>query len=222
MNYFKSLLASSDQPNSLGYALRNKRFKDLEQLLDKHFPSSQTIHVLDVGGRAYFWEDKALYQSGRLKITLLNLEEEKDFPSDMRSLAGDATDLSQFSNESFDLVFSNSVIEHLYTWENQQKMAEECMRVGKKYFIQTPNKHFFIEAHYVLPWAQYMPKSILYPILTKTPLSRGRRWQERDASQYLNEIRLLSKKDLKKLFPLASIYQEKFLGMNKSFAAHNL
>ena len=60
---------------------------------------------------------------------------------------GDATDLSPFKDKSFDIVHSNSVIEHLYNFENQKKMASEIMRVGQKHIVQTPNKYFFLEPH---------------------------------------------------------------------------
>ncbi|MBC8844888.1 class I SAM-dependent methyltransferase, partial [Escherichia coli] len=71
-----------------------------------------------------------------------------------------ATDLSEIDDQQFDIVFSNSVIEHLYTWENQEKMAKEVLRVGKYHFIQTPNYWFPIEPHWVFPFFQFLPKSI--------------------------------------------------------------
>lgn len=219
---FKSLFASSDKSYSLGYQLRNKRFIDFENLLLKHFAKTEKIKILDVGGTAYFWEDKNIFKSSRLDITLLNLTEEKNLPKNMQSVAADATNIQIFERGSFDVVFSNSVIEHLYTWENQMKMANECMRVGNFFFIQTPNKHFPIEAHYVLPFVQYFPKNWTYNILTKTKLSRGLRWKPEDAQQYLDEIRLLSIKEMKSLFPMSNIYLEKFMGLNKSITAHNL
>lgn len=153
---------------------------------------------------------------------MLNLSAEEVHIKGLSSIAGDATDLSQFTEKSFDLVFSNSVIEHLYTWENQVKMAKETIRVGKKYFVQTPNRHFFMEAHYSLPLVQYLPKNLTKYILTKTKLSRGNKWDPKDAQQYLDEIRLLSKKEMKMLFPTATIYKEKFMGMVKSYSAHNM
>ena len=65
-----------------------------------------------------------------------------------KSIKGDATNLSNFKDNQFDIVFSNSLIEHLYTYENMKLMANETMRVGKKFFVQTPNKYFPIEPHY--------------------------------------------------------------------------
>lgn len=222
MNNFKALMASSDQPESLGYALRNKRFQVFEDLINKNFSDDQTVHILDVGGTAYFWEDKNIVLEGRVKVTLLNLEQEHNLPFGVDSVSGDATDLSQFEDNEFDLVFSNSVIEHLYTWKNQKKMAKECMRVGSKYFVQTPNKHFLVEAHYALPLIQYAPKRLAFMVLTKTKISRMRKWKEKDAQQYLDEIRLINEEEMAKLFPGSKIYKEKWLGMTKSFTAHNL
>jgi hypothetical protein len=38
----------------------------------------------------------------------------------------------------------------------------------------------------------------------------------------VDEIRLLSEGEFRRLFPQSSIYKEKFLTMTKSFTAHNL
>jgi ubiquinone/menaquinone biosynthesis C-methylase UbiE len=218
----KALLASSDHPDSLGSQFRKRRFAYFEHLLERNFSGNFPIRVLDIGGRSQFWVGQDLLAAKKLEITLLNLSEEPVSVPGISSIVGDATDLSQFGDGSFDLVFSNSVIEHLYTWENQQKMAREAVRVGKKYFIQTPNRHFFAEPHYALPYVQYFPKSWTYFLLTKTRLSRGNKWNPADAQQYLDEIRLLDRREFKRLFPKAEIYDEKFLGMTKSFTAHNL
>ena len=100
-------------------------------------------------------------------------------------------------------------------------MSAAAQRVGKNHFIQTPNKYFFIEAHYILPFFQYLPKKLQYPILTQTPLSRGRKWDKAFARQYVDEIRLLSLREMIVLFPQSKIYKEQFLGMTKSITAHN-
>ncbi|WP_235114926.1 hypothetical protein [Cyclobacterium qasimii] len=57
--------------------------------------------------------------------------------------------------------------------------------------------------------------------MTKTKLSRLQKWTKEAAQQYLDEILLLSKKDMQNLFPGCSLWEEKFLGMTKSFVAHN-
>lgn len=218
---FKTLLASSSNPGSLGYKFRNQRFRFFEELLKRKYQSNYPVKILDIGGMEYFWKDKDLLKNGLVEITLLNLRTEKTSTPGLSSMAGDATDLSQFEDKSFDLVFSNSVIEHLYTWENQKMMAKEIIRVGKNYFVQTPNRHFFLEAHYALPFAQYLPKKMTHFLLTKTKLSRGSRWNPKDARQYLDEIRLLTLSEMKQLFPEARVYKEKFFGLTKSVTVYN-
>lgn len=222
MNKFKNLLDASHNPESIGNKFRSKRFVVFEALMQKNFPSGSTLNILDVGGTAYFWIDKEFLKNYQVEITLLNLEASETGYSQLKSVKGDATNLSEYNKGSFDLVFSNSVIEHLYTFTNQKKMAQECMRVGKKFFIQTPNKHFPVEAHYALPFVQYLPNKFVFTILTKTKLSRLHQWRKEIAQQYLDEIRLLSLDEMKMLFPNSTIYKEKFLGMTKSFVAHNL
>jgi hypothetical protein len=59
-------------------------------------------------------------------------------------------------------------------------------------------------------------------LLTKTPLSRLKRWDPNAARQYLDEIRLLDEKEMQAVFRGAKIWKEKVLGLTKSLTAHNL
>lgn len=221
MQKIKLLLSASNEPGSWGNKFRSKRFLFFEQLFWSAFKDKDHIHILDVGGTEEYWKDKSILQAGNISVTLLNLSASPVNHPQLTSVAGDATDLSQFADRSFDLVYSNSVIEHLYTFENQEKMAKEIRRVGHKYFVQTPNKYFFFEPHYALPFFQFMPSSLVYFVLTKTKLSRMQRWDPQQAKSYVEEIRLLSLKEMKQLFPGAKVYREKFLGLDKSFSLHN-
>jgi predicted SAM-dependent methyltransferase len=214
--------ASSDNPQSLGFKFRRKRLQEFENLFFMHFEGAQKIEILDIGGRDYFWEHSSLLNHPGVRITLLNLDLQKTSHPAIQAVKGDATSMPEFGDKTFDLVFSNSVIEHVYTFENQQKMASEICRVGKSHFIQTPNAYFPIEAHYALPFAQYYPKAVLHFILTKTKLSRFKKWNSKEASQYQEEIRLLTKSEMKALFPESILLKEKALGLTKSFTAHNL
>lgn len=221
----KSILeffASSEHPNSLGAKFRAKRLLHFENLLLPLLKTKKTFRILDVGGTDYFWKGSRIPTIPGVNIFLLNLHLEPTSHPQIKSLTGDATQMDEFENQSFDLVFSNSVIEHLYTLENQEKMAKEIIRIGERYFIQTPNKYFPIEAHYALPFAQFLPKNLVYHILTKTPLSRLKRWEKKEASQSLKEIRLLNEQEMRSLFPSCQIFEEKVLGLTKSITAHNL
>jgi hypothetical protein len=136
-------------------------------------------------------------------------------------ISGNAIDLKEIGDREFDLAFSNSVIEHLHTFENQVSMASEVRRVGVLYFVQTPNKHFLVEPHYVLPFFDYLPAKIKYFILTKTKFSRLKKWTDSDARQYISEIRLLTLSEFKQIFPGSKMDKEYFMGLLKSFTAHN-
>ena len=222
MSSLFNFFASSDNPNSLGYKFRAKRLQEFEKLFFSHFSGVEKIEILDVGGTAYFWQHSSLLSHPGLRITLLNLHPEETNHPALQAVQGNATDMREFKYGHFDLVFSNSVIEHLYTLEQQQKMASEIRRVGKSYFIQTPNAYFPIEAHYALPFAQYYPKAFLHFILTQTKFSRLKKWSSAEANQYIAEIRLLNSQEMKALFPGTSLLKEKVLGLTKSITAHNL
>lgn len=219
MNSIKGIFATSEESGSWGKSFRDKRFLFYKQLINQ---IPKPMSILDVGGTEIFWENRGLAGDLDYQITLLNLEKSHTNYENIKSVRGNAVDMKEFSDQSQDLVFSNSVIEHVYTWENQVKMANEIMRIGKKHIIQTPNKFFLIEPHYVLPLFQFVPKNIAYPILTKTKLSRMQKWNPKDAKQYLDEIRLLSKDEMQRLFPQSSIYVERFLAAKKSFTAYNI
>ena len=179
------------------------------------------ITILDIGGKINFWENRDLAGNLNYEITIVNIEKEKSNYQNINFEIGNATNLSQFANKSFDIVHSNSVIEHLYNFNNQSKMASEIIRVGQKHIVQTPNKYFFLEPHYLLPFFQFFPDKLKYLILTKTKLSRLKKWNKKFASRYIEEIRLINLKEMKVLFPNSKIYFEKFMGMNKSFTMHN-
>lgn len=222
MSSLFDFFSSSDNPRSLGYKFRANRLKKFESLFFNHFAGQKKIEILDLGGTDYFWQHSVLLQHPGLRITLLNLHLEQTTHPAIQAVQGDATNLQDYAEGSFDLVFSNSVIEHLYTLENQQKMASEIRRVGKTFFIQTPNAYFPVEAHYALPFAQYYPESLLFFVLTKTKLSRLTRWKADDARQYIEEIRLLNAREMSSLFPGSTLLKEKVMGLTKSITAHTL
>ena len=95
--------------------------------------------------------------NANVEITLLNVRKVETRNSNFISVKGDASDLSEYKDKEFDIVYSNSVIEHLFTKENQKKMADEVRRVGKNYYVQTPNYYFPIEPHWLFPLYHFFP-----------------------------------------------------------------
>jgi hypothetical protein len=160
----KRIFAYSSEHDSLGNSFRIKRFKFLADKLDK-FP--KPVSILDVGGTLRYWETRGFQNNNDFNITIINLESSDSPYANIKILKGDAANLSNFKDKSFDLAFSNSVIEHLTVFDKQVLMAKEMMRTGKFYFVQTPNRYFPIEPHFLFPFFQFLPYSLKYFILTK-------------------------------------------------------
>jgi SAM-dependent methyltransferase len=210
-------LASSTSPDSLASKFRRKRFKFFLEILSAFSNGSATI--LDVGGWERFWEIQGFVNTNH-KLIILNLNKVETHYPNIVSIIGDARDLSQFADKSVDIVFSNSVIEHLSTFENQAKMAGEVIRVGKKYYVQTPSYYFPLEPHFLFPFFHWLP--IFIRVFLVRHFSLG--WHTKsdsdaEALRSIHEIRLLTKSELKRLFPEAIIHTEKFLGLIKSYTA---
>lgn len=123
-------------------------------------------------------------------------------------------------DNEFDIVFSNSVIEHVGK-EMQMLFAKEVLRVGKKSWIQTPYKHFPIESHFVFPFFQYLPKKIQNILALKWPYSHYiiQGIQKEEILNELNKLKLLSINDMGNIFKDSKIIYEKYFGLIKSIIA---
>jgi SAM-dependent methyltransferase len=208
-------LADNKAPGSLSNRLRKKRFIHFMELI-KLLP--RPLKVIDVGGTITFWERMGFTGQEEINITILNLKpESKDLPGFV-NVTGDARDLHVFKDNEFDIAFSNSVIEHVGNFEDQKMMAEEMLRIGKRVFLQTPNRYFPIEPHFLFPFFQFFPQWLKVRLLMNFRLGWYERISDKRAAiKICNSIRLLTKNELLGLFPGASIHKEKFLGMIKSF-----
>lgn len=197
--------------------MRKKRIALFESLIS-HL--SRPLHILDVGGEERFWEIVGLVDEDA-KILLYNVTPSEVKYSTLTSMVGDARDMRQFTDKQFQIVFSNSVIEHVGTYAQQQQMAEEVKRVGERYYVQTPNRYFPIEPHFLFPFFQFLPLSVRIFLVTHFNVGwRGRISDKQEALQAVKEIRLLTESELKYLFPGANIYKEKFFGLTKSFIVY--
>ena len=139
------------------------------------------------------------------------------------SVIGDARNLSQYADGTFDVVFSNSVIEHLGPDKlDLARMASEVMRVGKRYFVQTPNKYFPLEPHFLFPGFQFLPLGVRTWLVSHYDVGWYKRIPDPAlARAEVERILLLSERELRKMFPECSIYREYILGLPKSFVAHS-
>lgn len=211
-------LAQNDRPEHFSVQLRQKRFALFLAFLSQ---LPRPLKILDVGGTETFWQTMHFTPSDQVEITLLNLHAQLATDSHFKILSGNACSMPQFRENEFDVVFSNSVIEHVGNFEAQQKMAHEVQRVGKCYFIQTPNYYFPIEPHFLFPAYHWLPLELRIWLLRHWNLG----WLQKtpdpiQAKQKVESIQLLTPKQFRKLFPAAEIYYEKFWGLNKSMIVH--
>jgi SAM-dependent methyltransferase len=169
-----------------------------DKFLAWYGPTPKT-RVLDVGvtcddsfAESNFFEQWYPYPHN---ITCVGTEDashlEQDFPglTFQRIVAGEPL---PFADQSFDLVFSNAVLEHAGDRESQRKFLAEICRVGQAFFVTTPNRWFPVEHHTGVPFLHYLPSPIYRGILRNT---RMRYWAD---EQHLN---MLSAASLRDLFP---------------------
>jgi SAM-dependent methyltransferase len=167
-------------------SLRSRRRK-LRLFLDELRPTAGTT-VLDVGvdevgfgghggergcGTHNFFEE--LYPWPE-RITALGLHEGDGFRTaypHVPYVQGDACALP-FPDGSFDVVFSNAVIEHVGATERQRAFVSEALRVGRHVFITTPNRWFPVELHTRLPFVHWLPSRAAGPVydLTRRPWAK--------------------------------------------------
>jgi ubiquinone/menaquinone biosynthesis C-methylase UbiE len=178
--------------------------------------------ILDVGGNPFIWQiaaEEGLPQIDH--ITVLNLYEEDTarLPSNVRWVVGDGCKLP-FEDGEFDVVFSNSVIEHLGDHDSQVAFAKEISRVGKSYWVQTPNPRFFVEPHYLSPFVHWLPVNVRRKVARHaTAWGLLTHPSKQEIDERLKEIRLIAPKEFRSMFPSAEIINERFIGMPKSLVA---
>ncbi len=211
--------AAVENPNSLSNRMRSKRFRRFAQLVE---PLPRPLRIIDFGGTPEFWEQRGWGGRDDVHITAVNIQPRISFRPNFRPMFGDVADLSQFADNSFDIAFSNSVIEHLFTFERQAAMARELQRVAPVFWLQTPNYWFPIEPHFHVPGWQWLPTAVRKAIIRRRRCGwRGPCPDAELADQIVREVRLLTRSELQRLFPKAAIVPERFGGLVKSWIVHS-
>jgi SAM-dependent methyltransferase len=190
---YKALLKSFSRRS------RRKKF----DFFGKVFDPRPDDRVLDVGASGqpftgYTFEDHYPYDE-RIVAGGVDPREIRDaqrlYPSVLYSMFDGR--LLPFRDKSFDIVFSNAVIEHIIGGDQQEQFAREIMRVGRSWFVTTPNYWFPFESHYHLPFIQFMPREIQrrYNRMFGTAIAKGT----------VQDLALLSARRLQRLFPTSRI-----------------
>lgn len=203
-----------DSPTSLGGKRRARR----AAWLSETFPGLADMTVLDIGGRVASWADAPVRPA---HVHLVNLETPPtDLPDWAESDQADACDLpAAIRSRRYDLVFSNSVLEHVGGHEQRRRMAAVVRELAPRYWVQTPYRYFPIEPHWVAPGMQFLPVPARVLIARKWPLAYtpNKPWEQ--AMRQVLTTELVGRTELRYLFPDATIRSERIAGLTKSLIA---
>lgn len=176
------------------------------------FPTETIRSIIDVGGLVEYWEEDIR------SVTVLNVMGQSS--KHCAVVVGDGRQTA-FSDKSFDLAYSNSVIEHVGKWQDQVALARELQRIGSAVYCQTPNRWFPVEVHYLTLFVHWYPRLLRNYLVARFLTGWG--WLVRPTHEqvrkYADSICLLTFRQMRRLFPDCVIEREKFLGMTKSLIA---
>ncbi|MDA8035067.1 MAG: hypothetical protein M0T71_12995 [Actinomycetota bacterium] len=206
----REALTSSD-PGSLSSALRRRRYARFLAT----FPGLGEMRVLDLGGRPGTWLGRDVVPAA---VVCVNLEAHEAPPGPVVAVQGDACDAEAIGRLGrFDLVYSNSAIEHVGGHANRRRFADSVEVAADRFWIQTPNRYFPIEPHAVWPGFQFLPFGARRFVAARWPLSPL--GTGGDLDDEILAIDLLSASELRHYFPQATIWRERVAGLTKSLVA---
>jgi hypothetical protein len=185
------------------------------------------MRVLDLGGMVQTWVES---ETRPQHVTLLNFKGTVETSSEqirshgaeqwMTAVEGDACDPPpEIREQRFDLVFSNSVIEHVGGHLRRRHFSYWVQTLGKHHWVQTPNRYFPMEPHWLVPGLQFAPPRLQVFVLRHWPLEEVRYYRTapwHDGVQRAMGIELLSPGAMRSYFPESELLRERILGMTKS------
>jgi hypothetical protein len=192
---------------------RGRRMGHFEEI----FALTPGTRVIDLGGTSEIWD---LVRTP-LDITIVNLPgansyERVNSHHQFTFIEGDATQLCDYSDNSFDIVFSNSVIEHVGGETNERKFAGEARRLAPCYFVQTPSVYFPIEAHTGIPFWWTIPRVIRARM--------HKRWEKTlpTWNEMIAGTTVITRRQLQSYFHDGTLRTERVLGIPKSYYVYRV
>jgi hypothetical protein len=104
------------------------------------------------------------------RITAVSLADAPSFRSahpEVSVVVADGRNLP-FGDDAFDIGFSNAVVEHVGSRQDQRRFVAELVRTCRRVMIATPDASFPIDPHTLLPFVHWLPRGVRHPLLRAT------------------------------------------------------
>jgi hypothetical protein len=175
------------------------------------------MRVLDLGGTPESWQ---LAPVAPRAVTTVNLMPAESLTSGVAAIQADACDLpSSVANDHFDLVFSNSLLEHVGGHVRRQRLADNIHSLADRHWVQTPYRYFPIEPHWLVPGMQWLPYEARIRVSMHWNRGHIRTHTREEAREQVDEIELIGISQMRGYFPSSVFWYERFAGLIKSLVA---
>jgi len=216
-------LQDAGNPNSLSSRFRRARARRVVELIETIAAERGGVRIIDLGGEPDYWRrlfDADFLEQSGVHVTLVNPQGFRVDDPLFTAAVGDACALPEHADLSFDLVHSNSVVEHVGDWPRMEAFAREVRRLAPRYYVQTPYFWFPIEPHFSSPFFHWRSEQARARLL----LTRRHGFADRApdigvAMRDVQHARLLDKAQFTFLFPDARHVDETVAGLTKSLIA---
>lgn len=202
-------------PGSWSARRRAQRF----DWLARTFPDLAQMSVIDLGGTVTTWQ-RAPVRPARVHIVNLTGKPPGDIPDWAEVDKADACALPKhIAGRRYDLVYSNSVIEHVGGHDRRARFAENIHALADAHWVQTPYRYFPVEPHWLFPGMQFMPVRARITIARHWFLGHTRHTDIRRATRIVLSTELLDLTQMRHYFPDSRIKIERYAGLPKSLIA---
>ena len=212
-NWLRDVATDVNSTRSLSGRARARRWQHLSET----FPSFSEMRVLDLGGTPKSWLFAPVLPKSVTTVNLLPLE---STAVGITAIRGDACDLPRaVQGDRFDLVFSNSLLEHLGGHVRRQQFVANVHGLADRHWVQTPYRYFPVEPHWLFPGMQWLPYAARVQISMRWNRGHIRTYTCADAQEQVDEIDLIGISQMRRYFPSSVIWYERFAGLVKSLVA---
>jgi hypothetical protein len=209
----RRVLADSSNPRSLSARARGRRWAEFM----RRFPLLPEMRVLDLGGTPAFWRAAPQRPAA---VTTVNLERSDTDELWIDHVVEDACQFRAVGSAPYDLVVSNSLLEHVGGHEQRRRLAEIVHESAPAHWVQTPYRYFPIEPHWLAPGWQFLPPAGRAAVLRHWPFCHGGRPRDRtSALRIVLTTELIGRAEMGLLFPGSEIWRERIAGLTKSLVA---